>query len=195
VVAYQTAFLKYYYPVEFMAALMTSVIDNSSKVAGYIIVCKNMGIRILPPDINASHGTFSVDGDAIRFGLAAVRNVGEGAIENVVAERGKGGPFTSLVDFCSRVDSRILNKRVMESLVKCGAFDSLGAKRSQLLHILDRAISEANTAQKDRLSGQIGLFADENQGGVMDIPLPEMEEVPEMERLGWEKEITGFYYV
>ena len=117
----------------------------------------------------------------------------EGAIENVVAERDNHGPFTSLVDFCTRVDSRILNKRVMESLVKCGAFDSLGAKRSQLLAILDRAVSEANTAQKDRLSGQIGLFADDTLGGAMDIPLPEMEEVPELERLNWEKEITGFY--
>ena len=191
-VAWQTAYLKAHYPQEYMAAMLTSIMDTQ-KVPFYIDLCRRMKLKILPPDINASHGTFSVDGEAIRFGLAAVRNVGEGAIENVVAERKKGGPFTSLVDFCSRVDSRILNKRVMESLVKCGAFDSLGAKRSQLLHILDRAISEANTAQKDRLSGQIGLFADENQGGVMDIPLPEMEEVPEMERLGWEKEITGFY--
>ena len=152
-----------------------------------------MKLKILPPDINASHGTFSVDGEAIRFGLAAVKNVGESAIENVVAEREKGGPFTSLVNFCSRVDSRILNKRVMESLVKCGAFDSLGAKRSQLLAILDRAVSEANTAQKDRLSGQIGLFGEEALGGAMEIPLPDIEESPEMERLRWEKEITGFY--
>ena len=191
-VAWQTAYLKAHYPQEFMAAMLTSIMDTQ-KVPFYIDLCRRMKLKILPPDINASHGTFSVDGEAIRFGLAAVRNVGEGAIENVVAEREKGGPFTSLVDFCSRVDSRILNKRVMESLVKCGAFDSLGAKRSQLLAILDRAVSEANTAQKDRLSGQIGLFADDALGGAMEIPLPDIEEVPEMERLGWEKEITGFY--
>ena len=192
-VAWQTAYLKAHYPQEFMAAMLTSIMDDAKKVPFYIDMCRRMKLKILPPDINASHGTFSVDGEAIRFGLAAVKNVGEGAIENVVAERDNHGPFTSLVDFCTRVDSRILNKRVMESLVKCGAFDSLGAKRSQLLAILDRAVSEANTAQKDRLSGQIGLFADDTLGGAMDIPLPEMEEVPELERLNWEKEITGFY--
>ncbi|SEH31166.1 DNA polymerase III subunit alpha [Selenomonas sp. KH1T6] len=191
-VAWQTAYLKAHYPQEFMAAMLTSIMDTQ-KVPFYLDLCRRMKLKILPPDINASHATFSVDGEAIRFGLAAVRNVGEGAIENVAAVREKEGPFTSLVDFCSRVDSRILNKRVLESLIKCGAFDSLGAKRSQLLDIMDRAVSEAATAQKDRLSGQIGLFADEAQGGIMEIPLPDKEEVPEMERLNWEKEITGFY--
>ncbi len=191
-VAWQTAYLKAHYPQEFMAAMLTSIMDTQ-KVPFYLDLCRRMKLKILPPDINASHATFSVDGEAIRFGLAAVRNVGEGAIENVAAVREKEGPFTSLVDFCSRVDSRILNKRVLESLIKCGAFDSLGAKRSQLLDIMDRAVSEAATAQKDRLSGQIGLFADEAQGGIMEIPLPDKEEVPELERLNWEKEITGFY--
>ena len=175
-----------------MAAMLTSVMDDSQKVPFYIDLCRRMKLKILPPDINASHGTFSVDKGAIRFGLAAVKNVGEGAIANVVAERERGGPFTSLTDFCSRVDAKMLNKRVLESLIKCGAFDSLGARRSQLLSILDRAISEANSAQKDKLSGQIGLFAEEG-AGIMEIPLPEMEEVPESERLNWEKEITGFY--
>ena len=191
-VAWQTAYLKAHYPQEFMAAMLTSVMDDSQKVPFYIDLCRRMKLKILPPDINASHGTFSVDKGAIRFGLAAVKNVGEGAIANVVAERERGGPFTSLTDFCSRVDAKMLNKRVLESLIKCGAFDSLGARRSQLLSILDRAISEANSAQKDKLSGQIGLFAEEG-AGIMEIPLPEMEEVPESERLNWEKEITGFY--
>ena len=191
-VAWQTAYLKAHYPQEYMAAMLTSIMDDSQKVPFYIDLCRRMKLKILPPDINASHGTFSVDKGAIRFGLAAVKNVGEGAIANVVAERERGGPFTSLTDFCSRVDAKMLNKRVLESLIKCGAFDSLGAKRSQLLFILDRAISEASSAQKDKLSGQIGLFAEEG-AGILEIPLPEMEEVAETERLNWEKEITGFY--
>ena len=192
-VAWQTAYLKAHYPQEFMAAMLTSVMDNAQKVPYYIDLCHRMKLSILPPDINASAATFSVDGEAIRFGLAAVKNVGEGAIANVVNVREQEGPFESLPDFCRRVDMRVINKRVIECLIKCGAFDTLGARRSQLLAILDRAISEAAAAQRDALSGQIGLFEETGMGETLEIPLPDIAEVRQEERLEWEKETTGFY--
>lgn len=125
-VAWQTAWLKAHYPAEFMAAMLTSVVDSSDKVGVYIEQCRRMGIAILPPDINASSASFSVDGKAIRFGLSAVKNVGDGAIAEIKNREAAGGPYTSLEDFCSRADMRAVNKRVIESLIKCGAFDSLG---------------------------------------------------------------------
>lgn len=191
-VAWQTAYLKAHYPAEFMAAMLTSIMDTP-KVPQYIDLCRHMGIPILPPDINASDARFSVDGDAIRFGLAAVRNVGEAAIEDIVRDRNANGHFHSLVDFCARVDARTVNKRVLESLIKCGAFDSLGAKRSQLLAILPMAISEAANQQKDILSGQIGLFGETELQEVAHLELPDIDEAPQRERLQWEKENTGFY--
>ena len=159
-VAWQTAYLKAHYPSEFMAAMLTSVMDTQ-KVPHYIELCRRMNIRILPPDINASDAHFTVDGEAIRFGLAAVRNVGENALADVVRVRREGGPFKDLLDFCSRVDMRVINKRVIESLIKCGAFDSTGARRTQLLAVLDQAVAEAQQAQKDNQSGQLGLFSEE----------------------------------
>ena len=191
-VAWQTAYLKAHYPAEFMAAMLTSIMDTP-KVSTYIELSRRMGIRILPPDINASSSYFSVDGDAIRFGLAAVKNVGESAIESVEKIRAQDGPFASLQDFCARVDMRIVNRRVMESLIKCGAFDSTGAKRSQLLAILPQAVTEAYQKQRDRQSGQLGLFTEETMGEAGAIKLPDIPEVSKQEMLNWEKETTGFY--
>ncbi|WP_337802556.1 DNA polymerase III subunit alpha, partial [Mitsuokella jalaludinii] len=191
-VAWQTAYLKAHYPAEFMAAMLTSIMDTP-KVATYIELCRRMGIKILPPDINASSAYFSVDGAAIRFGLAAVRNVGETAIENVARIREDGGPFSSLSDFCRRVDMRVVNRRVIESLIKCGAFDSFGAKRSQLLAILPQTVMEAAQQQKDAVSGQMGLFSDETIEETGMLQLPDIDEVPKAELLNWEKEATGFY--
>lgn len=190
-VAWQTAWLKAHYPAEFMAAMLTSVVDSSDKVGVYIEQCRRMGIPILPPDINASSASFSVDGKAIRFGLSAVKNVGDGAIAEIKNREAAGGPYTSLEDFCSRADMRTVNKRVIESLIKCGAFDSLGAYRSQLLAILPDAAAQGAYHQKDAESGQLGLFGEEEN--LLAIPLPNIDEAPIEERLAWEKEITGFY--
>jgi DNA polymerase-3 subunit alpha len=192
-VAWQTAYLKANYPEEFMAAMLTSVMDTTDKVSVYIEQCRRMGIAVLPPDINASSVNFSVDGPAIRFGLAAVKNVGDAAMQNLEEERAAGGPFTSLMDFCSRIDMRTINKRVIESLIKCGAFDSIGAKRSQLLEVLSQTVDAAAVAQKDKASGQLGLFDDEEINGVSEIKLKDIPEVDRSTMLLWEKEITGFY--
>lgn len=191
-VAWQTAYLKAHYPSEFMAAMLTSVMDTQ-RVPFYIDLCRRMHIQILPPDINASGATFSVDGEAIRFGLGAVRNVGDGAIASIVGAREQDGSFQSLVDFCGRVDMGQVNKRVIESLIKCGAFDALGARRSQLLAILDQAISEAQQQQKDAQTGQLGLFGEEELESAANLNLPDIPEVPLQEKLQWEKENTGFY--
>lgn len=190
-VAWRTAYLKAHYPAEFMAAMLTSVVDSSDKVGVYIEQCRRMGIPILPPDINASNASFSVDGQAIRFGLSAVRNVGEGAIADIKAKEAADGPFTCLEDFCARVDMRAVNKRVIESLIKCGAFDSLGVYRTQLLLILPDAAAQGAYRQREAESGQLGLFGEEEN--LLDIPLPNVDEAPIAERLAWEKEITGFY--
>ncbi|SDP30822.1 DNA polymerase III subunit alpha [Selenomonas ruminantium] len=192
-VAWQTAYLKAHYPAEFMAAMLTSVMDNSAKVPVYIELAHRMGLKILPPDINASDIMFGVDKGDIRFGLAAVRNVGENAIKLITAAREKEGPFESLLDFCTRLDMTAVNKRVLESLIKCGAFDSLGAKRSQLLAVLEKVVGEAQRRQKDFAHGQLGLFGDVMEDTAMDMKLPDMEEAPVLTRLGWEKENTGFY--
>lgn len=191
-VAWQTAYLKAHYPQEFMAAMLTSVMDTD-KVAGYIEQCRRMGIPILPPDINASEAYFTVDGTSIRFGLAAVRNVGENALKGMIAERQAGGPFRSLVDFCSRVNARTLSKRAIESLIRCGAFDSLGARRSQLLAVLDKALGEAARKQRDAQNGQMGLFGEEVLDEAAELDLPDIPEAPAEEILAWEKEATGFY--
>lgn len=191
-VAWQTAYLKVHYPSEFMAAMLTSIMDTQ-KVPTYIELCRRMGIKILPPDINASSANFSVDGEAVRFGLAAVRNVGDAAIQDITQVRRQDGPFKSLLDFCRRVDMGKVNKRVIESLIKCGAFDTSGAKRSQLLAVLEQAVGEAQRLQKDAMNGQIGLFSEETMGEAGELKLPDIEEISEAERLEWEKDTTGFY--
>ncbi|MDU2065244.1 MAG: DNA polymerase III subunit alpha [Sporomusaceae bacterium] len=192
-VAYQTAYLKAHYPQEFMAALLTSVIGANEKVGQYIEECRRLKIAILPPDINESQSRFSVSEQAIRFGLGAVKNVGEGAIESIIAARKQDGKFTSMIDFCRRVDMRLVNKRVMESLILCGAFDSLGYKRSQLKQVIDKVVETAQQLQKDLQSGQIGLFGDDDLTSQVHIDLPDMPELPLLERLAMEKEIIGFY--
>ena len=192
-VAYQTAYLKAHYPHEFYAALLTSVMGTSEKMGAYIEECRRRGLAVLPPDINASGTRFTVDGPAIRFGLSGVKNAGEGAIASIIAARQAGGPFVSLADFCCRVDLRLVNKRVVESLIKCGAFDSLGARRSQLLAVLEQACDLAVAQQKDAASGQIGLFEETAETCVNHIVLPDIPEMPVEQQLAMEKEMTGFY--
>jgi len=192
--AWQTAYLKAHYPVEFMAGVLTSIMDKTDKIPVYIQLCRQMGIKILPPDINSSAATFGIEDGAIRFGLAAVRNVGENAIVSMERVRAEGGKFRSLVDFCARVDMRAVNKRALESLIKCGAFDSIGTERNQLLASLDTAMQDAARRQRDVLSGQGGLFGEETMEEVQQIAVS--ADVPPStarERLTWEKEATGFY--
>jgi len=198
IITYQTAYLKAHYPVAFMAALLTSEKDNRDKIIKHMTNCKEMGINILPPDINESQKDFSVAGDNIRFGLAAVKNVGEAAIESIIA-MGKEAKFTSFMDFLNRVDLRKVNKRVIESLIKCGAFDSLGYYRRQLMECCEEAMDEAQRKQKELLSNQVSFFdaldstgsSQENGSGSYRIP-----DIPEWDRkelLSIEKESLGFY--
>ncbi|ACH40094.1 DNA polymerase III, alpha subunit [Citrifermentans bemidjiense Bem] len=194
-VAYQTAFLKAHYPVEFMAALLTEDMGNTDKVIKSIGDCREMGIEVLPPDINESDRSFRVLDKAMRFGLGAVKNVGEGAIEAIIEARGDE-PFKDLFDFCERVDLRRVNKRVIEALIKCGAFDCTGAKRSQLMAGLEDAASAGQRVQQERESAQASLFGaaeivrGANGGGNR---LPEIPEWDEKYRLGCEKEAIGFF--
>ncbi len=193
-VAYRTAYLKTHYPVEFMSALLTSEIGNQDKMTRYLAECKDMGIAILPPDVNSSGNAFTPAGNAIRFGLTAIKNVGSSAIDSVLAAREKLGRFDNLVEFCEHVDLRLLNKRVLESLIKAGAFDTLGTRRTQLLAVLDRAMEIGQKRRREAESGQHGLFI----GGIDTPPPPplEMPDVPEWteaERLATEKEVLGFY--
>ncbi|WP_418792065.1 DNA polymerase III subunit alpha [Phosphitispora sp. TUW77] len=195
-ISYQTAYLKANYPVAFMAALLTGAIDSGDKVALYIEECRKEGIDVLPPDVNESLVSFTVVCDKIRFGLAAVKNVGRSAIENIIAARKQDGPFTSLQDFCERVDHRHVTKRTLESLIKCGAMDSLGAKRAQLVAAADKCMDAAQQSQKDQANGQISLF---DLGGSNPIlektaePLPNVSEFPAREMLAMEKELLGLY--
>ncbi len=190
-VAYETAYLKAHYPQEFMAAMLSSVMDTSDKVGVYIEQCRKHNIPVLPPDINASKASFSVDGEAIRFGMAAIRNVGDNAIAAIVEAREKQGAFISLVDFCTKVDMRIVNKRVLESLIKAGAFDSLKAKRSQLLAVVEKAVDLAVARRRDRESGQLDLFGSDEPAE--ELRLPDIDELPPEQLLAHEKEMTGFY--
>jgi DNA polymerase III subunit alpha len=193
-VAYHTAYLKSHYPVEFMAALMTSEIGNQDKLTGYLNECRDMGIKILPPDVNSSDLVFTPTGESIRFGLKAIKNVGETAIDSVLAARWKLGRFENIFQFCENVDLRLLNKRVIESLIKAGALDSLGARRSQMVSVLDRAMELGAKHQRDAASSQTGLFGGGNEPEpVMATPLPDIAEWTETERLAGEKEVLGFY--
>jgi len=193
--AYHTAYLKTHYPVEFMAALLTSVTGNTDDVVKYINECRETGIGVEPPDINVSDANFTPHGNAIRFGLAAVRNVGHNAIESIIAGRRELGRYRSIFEFCEKVDLRLLNKRVLESLIKSGAMDSLG-RRSQLMTVIDRAIERAQKVRRDVESGQHGLFGvfqevEETQNRNDQLPnVPDWDEHP---RLAAEKEILGFF--
>ncbi len=192
--AYQTAYLKTHYPVEFMAALLTSVTGNTDDVVKYINECREMGIAVEPPDINVSDANFTPHGPAIRFGLAAVKNVGHNAIDSIVAGRKKLGKYSSIYEFCENVDLRLLNKRVLESLIKSGAMDSLG-RRAQLMAVLDKSMEQAQKIQRDAESGQHGLFGvfEQEQTQGQNEQLPETPDWDEHIRLSNEKEILGFF--
>jgi DNA polymerase-3 subunit alpha len=196
-VSYQTAYLKCNYPVEFMTALLSSERDNTDKVVLYVEECKRMGVDVLPPDINESYPTFSVINDeTIRFGIAAVKNVGQAAIENIILHRNRYGHFKTLHEFCEEVDSRAVNRKTIESLIRCGGFDSILPNRAQLVAGLDSAMAHASEMQKDKQSGQLSLFdtASTGMGFNQSIrSLPEVEEWPELTKLQAEKELLGFY--
>ena len=197
-ITYQTAYLKAHYPVAFMAALLTSEKDNRDKIIKHMSNCKEMGINILPPDINESQKDFTVSGENIRFGLAAVKNVGEAAIESVIAMRHDAN-FTSFIDFLSRVDLRKVNRRVIESLIKCGSFDSLGYSRRQLMECLDPAMEEAQRKQKELLSNQASIFDQLDEAdtsatkGGSSFQIPNLSEWDRKELLAIEKDTLGFY--
>ena len=195
VVSYQTAYLKYYYPVEFMAALLTSVIDNSGKVSEYILSCKSMGIAILPPDINQGEAGFSVDGHSIRYALTAIKGVGRPVIERIVSERKARGPYLNLEDFISRNAEGELNKRVIENLIKAGAFDTLGGTRKQFMSIYIRILDRINNDKKNNMAGQISLFdiVSDEQKEEFDIKLPDVGEYSKEMMLAFEKEVLGIY--
>ncbi len=195
VVAYQTAWLKYYYPVEFMAALMTSVIDNPGKVAEYIYSCRQMGIRILPPDINEGFGNFSVDSGNIRYGLAAIKSIGRPVIEAVIRERESAGKFRSLKDFIERMAGKEVNKRVIEHFIKSGAFDSLGGTRKQFMVVYIQLMDQVSQERKYSMTGQMSLFdmVGEDQKAEFDVQLPDVGEYEKETRLSFEKEVLGVY--
>lgn len=195
VVSYQTAWLKYYYPVEFMAALMTSVIDNPGKVAEYIYTCRQMGIDILPPDINKGIGTFSVDGGNIRYALSAIKSIGRPVIEVILAEREESGSFKNLKDFIERMSGKELNKKTMENFIKSGAFDSLPGTRRQLMVVYPQLIEQVNRERKYSMTGQLSLFdmVSDEQKAEFEIPLPDVGEYEKEEKLAFEKEVLGVY--
>ena len=194
VVAYQTAYLKCHYPRQYMAALMTSVLDSATKISGYISECKELGIQTLPPDLNHSDDPFTVEGESIRFGLGAVKNIGHGLIRSIVAKREEVGPFRSLEDFLQRMEDGELNKRAVENLIKCGAMDCFGYHRSELLAVYDSMMDNVANSRKKNLEGQMGLFAmlEEQEQGV-EIPIPKLAELNKADLMAMEKETTGIY--
>lgn len=195
VVAYQTAFLKYYYPVEFMAALMTSVIDNPSKVSEYILSSRRMGIAILPPDINKGESSFSVDGGSIRYGLSAIKSIGKPVIEGLVEERNLRGGFKTLRDFIERMSGRDINKRTIENFIKAGAFDGIPGNRRQKMMVYVQILDAVNQEKKTAMTGQMSLFdlVSEEEKEAYEIRMPDVEEYPKEAKLGFEKEVLGVY--
>jgi DNA polymerase-3 subunit alpha len=193
VIAYQTAYLKRYYPVEFMAALLNSFVDNLDKVAFYVQVCRKMGIKVLPPDINESDSYFTVVEDKIRFGLSAVKNVGLNMTMEIVSERERNGKFKSVVDFFERMQDSQLNKKAVESLIKAGAFSSFGVRRSQLLSAYDKLMENIKKNRNNNLNGQISLFGEVEQTHGVGFEFPDLEEFPKSRLLSMEKETLGLY--
>lgn len=195
VVAYQTAWLKYYYPVEFMAALMTSVIDNPGKVAEYIYTCRQMGIDILPPDINKGVGTFSVDGGNIRYALSAIKSIGRPVIDIILREREAGGAFKNLKDFIERVTVKELNKKTIENFIKSGTFDSLPGTRKQLMVAYVQILDQVTREKKYSMTGQMSLFdmVSDEQKAEFEVPLPDVGEYEKETKLAFEKEVLGVY--
>lgn len=194
VVSFQTAYLKTYYPVEFMAALMTSVIDNTSKVAGYIYACKQMNIGILPPDVNESQMEFTVENGKIRFAMAAIKSLGRPTIQAILKERGENGSFISMQDFVTRM-SQALNRRAIENFVKAGAFDTFGHTRKSMMIVSESMLDSAIKHNKDSMTGQMSLFdfAAEEDKKAFEIRIPDVAEYTKEELLGYEKEILGVY--
>lgn len=194
VVSYQTAYLKCHYPRQYMAALMTSVLDSAEKIAGYIAECKEIGIETLPPDINHSEDHFSVEGDCIRFGLGAVKSVGHGLIRTMVMKRTEGGPFRNLEDFLERMGEGELNKRAVENFIKCGAMDCFGCHRSELLAVYESMMDAVSSTRKKNLEGQMGLFSMlSDTPSAVSIAIPHLPELPRGELMAMEKETTGIY--
>jgi len=192
-IAFQTAYLKANYPIEYMAALLSSEMGNTAKLAMYIEECRRMNIAVLPPDVNMSELKFAVVGDEIRFGLAAVKNAGENAIKAIIEERQNGGPFKSLFDFGARVDGRVVNKRVFESLVKCGAFDTEGVRRSQIFAAIDLSLDQGQSVQRDKQMGQEQLFEPAEDEAVGPVRYPPAEDWPDFKQLAYEKEVLGLF--
>lgn len=193
VVSYQTAYLKCHYPRQYMAALMTSVLDSATKISGYIAECRELGIRVLPPAVNASQDHFAVEGDAIRFGLGAVKNVGRGLIRAMTANRLADGSFSSVEDFLERMGEE-LNKRAVENLIKCGALDGFGHHRSELLAAYEQLMDSIASTRKKNLEGQLGLFAMlEQEDASVRTPIPKMAELTKADLMAMEKETTGIY--
>ncbi|MCR5784784.1 MAG: DNA polymerase III subunit alpha [Eubacterium sp.] len=195
VVSYETAYLKHYYPVEYMAALMTSVIDNPTKLSEYIYTTLDLGIKILPPDINEGEWGFSVDNGSIRYGLSAIKSVGRNVIEAIVAEREAGGKFTGLENFCERLTSKEINKRTVESFIKAGVFDSFGGYRRQYMYIYEDVMDSVASKKKNTMAGQMSLFdfMDTEEKKEYKLKLPNVEEYDKEELLAYEKEVLGIY--
>lgn len=195
VVSYQTAYLKYYYPVEFMAALMTSVRDNASKVSEYIMSCRQMGMKIVPPDINEGEGSFSVADGAIRYGLSAIKSIGQSVVDEIVRERTERGKFRTLEDFIDRMSSREVNKRTLESFIKSGAMDGLPGTRKQKFLISAQLLEQKNKEKKTSIEGQMSLFdfVGEEEKKDFQIQFPNVGEYTKEELLSFEKEVLGVY--
>jgi len=195
VVSYQTAYLKYYFPVEYMAALMTSVIDNTDKVSEYIVTCRKMGIEILPPDINEGESDFSVSGNSIRYGLSAIKGLGKPVIQAIVEERHKKGAYTSLKDVVMRLSNKEINKRTMESFIKAGALDSLPGTRKQKMQVYVKVIDSCNQEKKNNLTGQMSLFDlfEDKQEFANEVEMPDVGEFEKEQMLAFEKEVLGIY--
>lgn len=193
VLAYQTAYLKVHYPVEFMAALMTSVMGNTDKVVEYIRECETIGIEVLPPDINSSYSKFSVEGDNIRFGLVAIKNVAQNSVKRLVEDRDKNGKYTDFADLVERMENSTLNKRMVESLIKAGAFDSFGVNRATMMNGFEQIMESINSSKKKNLAGQISLFDTVDTEEKPKVEMTFFEEFSEKSRLDMEKEVLGLY--
>ena len=196
IVVYRTAYMKRHYPQQYMAALLTSILDSSVKVAEYIAACRDMGIQLLPPDVNESGANFTVAGQNIRYGLVAIKGIGWGAIDSLVAEREANGPFTDFEDFCRRMNGKELNRRAIENLIKAGAFDSMGHTRRALISVAGLVLDSVAQSARDNISGQLDLFGDYDGSGEKApavIPIPPLEEYGAMEKMAMEKETTGLY--
>lgn len=195
VVSYQTAYLKYYYPLEFMAALMTSVKDNTGKVTEYIMACRQMGMKIMPPDINLGESGFSVSGGSIRYGLSAIKSIGQAVVEEIVKEREERGPYATLENFVDRMSNKEVNKRTLESFIKSGALDSLPGTRKQKFLVSAQLLDDKNKEKKHSMEGQLSLFdfVEEEEKSNFQISFPEVGEYTKDELLAFEKEMLGVY--